>query len=137
MASFRKGPVTNVAGSFFVILAVFIIINPFFMKKFHALFCSVFLLLGSTPTLCGQAYTSYFVGHPDTVVQAAGGLCLMGGATESDEAMQWFLRRANGGDVVVLRATGSDGYNNYFYQTLGVAVNSVETIVFNQRQRGV
>jgi cyanophycinase-like exopeptidase len=55
----------------------------------------------------------------------------MGGATESDEAMIWFLQRANGGDVLVLRASGSDGYNTYMYSDLGVTVNSVETIVFN------
>lgn len=55
----------------------------------------------------------------------------MGGATEEDEAMKWFLNRADGGDVVVLRASGADGYNDYLYNQLGVTVNSVETIVFN------
>lgn len=55
----------------------------------------------------------------------------MGGATESDPAMRWFLQRASGGDVLVLRASGSNGYNNYLYNELGVSVNSVETIVFN------
>lgn len=54
----------------------------------------------------------------------------MGGATENDQAMQWFLERANGGDILVLRASGSDGYNDYLYSELGVNVNSVETIVF-------
>lgn len=53
----------------------------------------------------------------------------MGGATENDNAMRWFLERANGGDVVVLRASGEDGYNDYFYSDLGVTVNSVETIL--------
>ena len=55
----------------------------------------------------------------------------MGGAGENDQAMIWFLQRANGGDVLVLRASGSDGYNDYMYSELGVTVNSVETIVFN------
>lgn len=53
----------------------------------------------------------------------------MGGASEDDEGMRWFLQRANGGDVLVLRATGTDGYNNYMFAQLGVTVNSVETIV--------
>ena len=53
----------------------------------------------------------------------------MGGATEDDNAMKWFLQRANGGDVLVLRATGSNGYNSYLYSDLGITVNSVETIV--------
>ena len=55
----------------------------------------------------------------------------MGGATEDDNAMVWFLERSQGGDILVLRASGSDGYNDYFYSDLGVTVNSVETIVFN------
>lgn len=80
----------------------------------------------------GQNYTSYFTGSTtDVVPTPLGGVCLMGGAAEDDNAMRWFLRRANGGDVLVLRATGSNGYNNYLYASLGVPVNSVETIVCN------
>ncbi|MFM7301098.1 MAG: cyanophycinase, partial [Crocinitomicaceae bacterium] len=65
------------------------------------------------------------------VTNPQGGICLMGGASEDDNAMKWFLERANGGDVLVLRATGSDGYNTYLYSGLGITVNSVETIVCN------
>lgn len=80
----------------------------------------------------GQSYHSYFTGNPiDLITDPFGGICLMGGSSENDEAMKWFLQRANGGDVLVLRASGSDGYNNYMYSELGVSVNSVETIVFN------
>ena len=57
------------------------------------------------------------------------GLVLAGGATDNNDAMKWMLERADGGDVVVLRASGSDGYNNYFYSGLGVSVNSVTSIV--------
>lgn len=79
-----------------------------------------------------QNYTSYFTGNSTDMVTAPnGGVCLMGGASEHDEAMKWFLQNANGGDVVVIRTSGSDGYNNYMYSQLGVSVNSVETIVFN------
>lgn len=55
----------------------------------------------------------------------------MGGATEDENAMKWFLQRANGGDILVLRTRGSNGYNNYLYSGLGETVNSVETIVCN------
>jgi cyanophycinase-like exopeptidase len=48
--------------------------------------------------------------------------------------MRWFLEQANGGDILVLRASGSDGYNTYLFSDLGVTVNSVETIVFNNAQ---
>jgi cyanophycinase-like exopeptidase len=77
-----------------------------------------------------QNYTSYFTGNAnDLITEPSGGICLMGGATEDDQAMIWFLEKANGGDVLVLRASGADGYNNYFHSTLGVNLNSVETIV--------
>lgn len=79
-----------------------------------------------------QNYTSYLTGSAiDIVLNGGGGVCLMGGASENDEAMKWFLRRANEGDVVVLRASGSDGYNDYFYSDLGIPINSVETILMN------
>ncbi len=57
------------------------------------------------------------------------GVLLAGGATDNNDAMRWMLSRANGGDVVVLRASGSDGYNNYLYSSLGVDINSVTSIV--------
>jgi len=83
-------------------------------------------------TLFAQPYTSYFTGnHTDTTAIADYGICLMGGSTEDDRAMIWFLEKANGGDILIIRASGSDGYNDYFYTELGVEVNSVETIVFN------
>ncbi len=82
-----------------------------------------------------QSFTSYFTGNTENVdVQPEFGLCLMGGAGESDEAMIWFLEKANGGDVVVIRTSGSDGYNDYMYSELGVTVNSVETIIFNSEE---
>lgn len=79
-----------------------------------------------------QSYTSYFTGNTnDAITTPDGGVCVMGGASEHDEAMKWFLQRANGGDILVLRTSGSDGYNNYMFSQLGITVNSVETIVFN------
>ena len=101
------------------------------MKKLN-LIGLIAILMFSASALFAQSYTSYLTGSPvDADVQPQFGLCLMGGAGESDEAMTWFLERANGGDVVVLRASGEDGYNNYMFSELGVEVNSVETIVFN------
>ena len=89
---------------------------------------TLFLLL---PFLAfSQGYTSYFTGNTTNITtNTEFGVCLMGGATEHDNAMRWLLQKANGGDVVVLRSTGSNGYNDYLYSQLGVAVNSVETIV--------
>ncbi len=56
----------------------------------------------------------------------------MGGSTDVDAAMRWMLERAGGGDVVIIRASGSTGYNDYLF-TLGAKVNSVETLLINSR----
>ena len=90
----------------------------------------IILLLIFPICLFGQGYTSYFTGNTTNITTIpTPGTCLMGGATENDNAMRWLLQKANGGDVVVIRSTGSNGYNNYFYTTLGITVNSVETLV--------
>ena len=81
-------------------------------------------------TAKAQSYTSYFTGDTTDVAPVPeSGVCLMGGATENDNAMRWFLQKAKDGDVVVIRVTGSDGYNDYMYSELGVTVNSVESIL--------
>ena len=97
------------------------------MKIFSLILTSIMCL-----SIQAQPFTSYFTGnYSDTITNPDYGVCLMGGSTEDDRAMVWFLEKANGGDVLVIRASGSDGYNDYFYSDLGVEVNSVETIVFN------
>ena len=71
----------------------------------------------------------------DVTTQALPGIVLAGGGTDNDNAMRWFLKRANGGDVVVLRSSGSDGYNKYFYSDLGVGVNTVTSVVITSREQ--
>lgn len=79
-----------------------------------------------------QSFSSYYTGDTaDITTSPIKGTVLMGGATENGNAMRWFLNRADGGDILVLRTTGSDGYNDYFYSDLGITVNSVQTIVCN------
>jgi len=63
------------------------------------------------------------------------GLVLMGGGTDVDDAFRWAQRTLAGdggtrrGDVVVLRATGADGYTSYL---LGLApFRSVQTLKLN------
>jgi len=83
-------------------------------------------------SVIAQDYTSFFTGDTqDVTTDYEFGICLMGGASENDNAMRWFLNKAAGGDVVVLRASGSDGYNDYFFSELGVTINSVETLLIN------
>lgn len=89
----------------------------------------------SNPTPA-PAYTSWLVGDAKDVEVSnlQGGFVLAGGGTDVDEAMRWLLRRANGGDVLVLRASGSNGYNDYLMKELGVTINSCETILLNSKQ---
>ena len=63
------------------------------------------------------------------------GLLLAGGGTDVDEAMQWMLTNANGGDIVVIRASGADGYNAYLFSSLGISVNSVKSLVIDTRDK--
>ena len=60
------------------------------------------------------------------------GLILMGGGPDVDEAFLWWRPKIAGGDVVVLRASGSNGYNDYLYTEIGGA-DSVETLVVDTR----
>lgn len=107
-------------------------------KRYTRLLSTALVSILLATTNCnGQTYTSYFTGNStNIVVNALGGVCLMGGAGEHDEAMRWFLQQANGGDVLVLRTSGSDGYNDYLYSELGNYANSVETIVCHEPASG-
>ena len=80
---------------------------------------------------CAQPpYQYYLTGNPaDVQTSPAAGFALVGGGKDQDAVMRWFLDRSGGGDIVVLRASGSDGYNGYLN---GLAkVDSVESIVIN------
>ncbi|MEQ9461476.1 MAG: Type 1 glutamine amidotransferase-like domain-containing protein [Phycisphaeraceae bacterium] len=90
------------------------------------------LTISSTPTLALDYYLTGSASDSNATPQP--GLVLAGGGADVDSAMTWLLNRAAGGDIVVIRASGSDGYNDYFYSDLpGTQPNSVETLVFRSR----
>lgn len=87
-----------------------------------------------TAAKASPSVVTYMTGDPaDVTTNAVGGLLLMGGSTDVDVAIEWFLQRAAGGDVVVIRSSGADGYNQYMYDM--VPVNSVETIMIDSRAK--
>lgn len=90
--------------------------------------------LSAAPPAAAEAFTYYLTGDAADVrpARTAGGLLLMGGGGDVDEAFRWFVRQAGGGDIVVLRASGADGYNPYIFKTIG-GVDSVETLLFHHR----
>jgi cyanophycinase len=59
---------------------------------------------------------------------------LMGGGPEVDAGFVEWAARAAGGDVVVIRASGADGYNDYLFTDIG-GFDSVETILVDDRAK--
>lgn len=107
-------------------------------RKHLARLCRFALLAGALATsqaaLAGKAYKHYLVGNATDVVlprPASPTLVLMGGGPDVDAAFQWMIRKAGGGNFVVLRATGTDAYNPYIYAMGGL--QSVETLVVASR----
>jgi cyanophycinase len=79
----------------------------------------------------GPGYESYFSGNQaDVHVDLHGGVLLVGGDEDRDDAMQWFVDKAGRGDIVILRTDGADGYNSWLMEK---GADSVESIVFKNR----
>ncbi len=92
------------------------------------------LLLPASPVRATETWTYFLTGDAAdaTPVRTEGGLLLAGGGGFADAAMRWFIAQAGGGDLVVLRASGADGYHDYLHRELG-GVDSVETLLFHAR----
>ncbi|MCK6552384.1 cyanophycinase, partial [Myxococcota bacterium] len=60
------------------------------------------------------------------------GVIVMGGGPDVDEAFTWWRPLVAGGDVVVLRTSGADGYNDYLFTDIG-GVDSVHTLLVTTR----
>lgn len=80
-----------------------------------------------------QAPYQYFrLGSPTNVhVHPRAGYALMGGGTDLDAAFRWLCTRADGGDFLVLRASGTDDYNPYIQPLC--RLNSVATLIIPSR----
>jgi cyanophycinase len=85
--------------------------------------------------------TRYLTGNAGDVQPLLHGpaLDLGGGGTDVDAAFQWMFDQVRGCtscsaklDVVILRSSGSNGYNDYLYAMNGV--DSVETLVITSRR---
>ncbi len=86
---------------------------------------------GGTDKVLGASAASIgLVGNPDSVtVPTTPGTLLMGGGPDVDAGIEWMIDKAVGGDFVVIRATGTDAYNQYIYD-LG-PLDSVETLLID------
>ena len=91
------------------------------------------LTLASAPArAAAPAYEYFLTGNPADAQPAKTrpGLFLSGGGGDVTAAWKWFVACSGGGDIVILRASGKDGYNDYVFNKIG-GVDSVETILFN------
>ncbi len=87
------------------------------------------VLACAPPAHAGKSYTYDRVGEAaDVYRQTTPGVVLMGGGTEVDSSMQKMCEWANGGDFLVIRATGTDAYNPYL-EVICPDLNSVATLV--------
>lgn len=76
------------------------------------------------------------VGSPEDVSgKTEFGIVLAGGGKDQDAAMKWMINRAGGGDFIIIRASGSTGYNDYLFEMGGL--NSVETLLIDSRDKAM
>lgn len=119
--------------------------HPIIDMKLQSIFFILFFNISSGLTAQDGIQTSidassYFgIGitgsKEDVTVATQSGIVLVGGSTDVDEAITWMIDRAKGGDFVILRASGSTGYNEYIKE-LG-DLNSVETLMLDSRQKAM
>jgi cyanophycinase len=93
------------------------------------------MLLTPCLAVAGKPYDYAVIGDPANVTLPAPPLptlVLMGGGPDVDDAFKWMIKKAGGGNFVIIRSRGTDAYNPYVYAMGGVT--SVETITIPSRE---
>ena len=89
------------------------------------------LLLATTAHAASYQY--FRLGNAaDVQTKPTPGTAMMGGGTDLDEAFRWLCQKANGGDFLILRATGDDDYNSWVNKLCHL--NSVATLIIPNRE---
>ncbi len=109
------------------------------VRRMNGLFRVLVCMIIGTGAARSADFDYFLTGNAADVErkQTEGALMLMGGGGFVDEAFRWFIQKAGGGDLVVLKASDgetseNESYGDYLYGTLG-GCDSVETIVFHNR----
>jgi cyanophycinase len=91
----------------------------------------------SVSLLAHAAAFQYFrVGNNNDIkTSPAAGIAMLGGGSDLDEAFRWLCHKGNGGDFLILRATGDDDYNPYVNGLC--KLNSVATLILPNREAAV
>ena len=121
------------------------VLNTFllYLLMLKTLFCA--LLLVQTLLSCAAVKQDTTIKYPnrpaslgiigdtaDVKTPTKAGMVMMGGGKDVDAAFKWMINRSGGGDVVIIRASGTPAYNPYINE-LG-KVNSVETLKIDSRE---
>jgi cyanophycinase len=94
-------------------------------------FSLLFVFLAGTASQAASWQYFRLGNKNDIHTQPAGGIAMMGGGKDLDEAFRWLCEKANGGDLLVLRASGDDDYNAYINGMC--KLNSVATLILPDR----
>jgi cyanophycinase len=79
----------------------------------RAVLFSSFILAASFAQ-AADSYKYFRIGNKNDVqTKPVAGIAMMGGGSDLDEAFRWLCNKGNGGDFLILRATGDDDYNPY------------------------
>ena len=80
-----------------------------------------------------DSYKYFRMGNKDDAqTKPVAGVAMMGGGSDLDEAFRWLCNKGNGGDFLILRATGDDDYNSYVNGLC--KANSVATLIISNRE---
>lgn len=87
-----------------------------------------FVLIFVAIVTADPPYEDYLTGNPkDVVTRTRPGFALVGGGKDLEAVSRWLIDRSGGGNFVVVRASGSDGYNKFLYDNGGLS--SVRSLV--------
>jgi cyanophycinase len=106
---------------------VFLYILSVIKTNLLSIFLLLFMACVASVTQA-QTYKYFRVGNKDDLqTKPVAGIAMMGGGSDLDEAFRWLCNKGNGGDFLILRARGDDGYNSYVNELC--KANSVATII--------
>lgn len=93
----------------------------------------LFLTLTARSACAADSYKYFRTGNKEDVqTKAVAGIAMMGGGSDLDEAFRWLCNKGNGGDFLILRATGDDDYNSWVNGLC--KANSVATLIIPNRE---
>ena len=102
------------------------------MNTFQRSFSLLTLWLAASLAPAGSYQYLRLGNKNDIQTRPAPGIAMMGGGSDLDEAFRWLCQKGNGGDFLILRASGGDAYNSYVNGLC--KLNSAATLIVPDRQ---